>query len=93
MSSDQYGRHAAGVYEVVAPGKVEPKTAAATVAGGGSAAVVTPFVLWGIDELWFGGGELDVPLPVVGIVGLIVTGACTFAAGYYARHVNRSNPA
>ena len=68
---------------------VEPKTKAATVAGAGSAAVITPAVVLLVDQLWFGGGEVDVPLPYVGVIGLVVTGLCTFAAGYYAKHVNR----
>lgn len=65
---------------------VEPKVKAATAAGASSAAVLVPFVLWLLAAYVFGG---DVPLPVQGVVGLLVTGACTFTAGYWARHVNR----
>jgi len=65
---------------------VEPKVRAATLAGGGSAATILPFVLWLLATYVFEG---DVPLPVQGFVGLVVTGGCTFAAGYLARHVNR----
>jgi hypothetical protein len=81
--------HAAPEYEVVDPGTVEPKTKAATVAGAGSAAIITPAVVLLADELFYGGGPIDVPLPYVGVIGLIVTGLCTFAASYSARHVNR----
>ena len=82
--------HAApGSYEVADPSAIEPKTKAATAAGAGSAAIITPAVILLIDDLFYGGGEVDVPLPYVGVIGLIVTGICTFAAGYYARHVNR----
>jgi hypothetical protein len=70
------------------PGRhpVEPKVKAATAAGGTAAGVLVPFVLWLLSVYVFGG---DVPLPVQGAVGLAVTAVCTFAAGYYARHVER----
>jgi hypothetical protein len=64
---------------------IEPKVAAATAAAS-SAAVVVTFLLWLLGAYVFGG---EVPLPVQGIVGLIVTSAATFLAGYYARHVDR----
>jgi len=81
--------HAAPEYETVAASAVEPKTKAATVAGAGSAAIITPAVILAVDELFYGGGPIDVPLPYVGVIGLFVTGVCTFVAGYYARHVQR----
>ena len=65
---------------------VEPKVKAATAAGSTAAGVLVPFVLWLLAAYVFAG---DVPLPVQGVVGLVVTGACTFAAGYWARHVDR----
>jgi hypothetical protein len=71
----------------VADGRtVEPKVRAATLAGGSSAATLLPFVLWLLATYVFHG---EVPLPVQGAVGLIITGGCTLAAGYYARHVDR----
>lgn len=79
-------------YQVLPDGAVEPKTKAGTAAAAGSAAIITPAVIYFVDELFYGGGEIDVPLPYVGLIGLIVTGVCTFAASYYARHVNRSQP-
>lgn len=79
----------AAPYEVVDPSAIEPKTKAATVAGAGSAAIITPAVVLAVDELFYGGGAIDVPLPYVGVIGLVVTGVCTFVASYYARHVNR----
>ena len=75
----------ADAVEVVAPHVIEPKVRAATSAGAAVGAVL-PFVLWLLSTYVFGG---DVPLPVQGFVGFVVTGACTFAAGYYARHVDR----
>jgi hypothetical protein len=69
---------------------VETKVKAATAAGAGSAAVLTPFVIWVVDQMAFNGDAApDVPLPVVGVIGLVVTGVCTFAAGWYARHSPR----
>ncbi|MEV4197000.1 hypothetical protein [Micromonospora globbae] len=73
-----------------APRPIESKVKAATAGAGGSAAVITPAVLWVIDELWFNGAAApDVPLPLVGIVGLVVTGVCAFVAGYWAKHTAR----
>ncbi|WP_435585828.1 hypothetical protein [Micromonospora aurantiaca (nom. illeg.)] len=72
------------------PRPIEAKVKAATVGGAGSAAVITPAVLWVIDEVWFNGAAApDVPLPLVGLVGLVVTGVCAFAAGFWAKHTAR----
>jgi hypothetical protein len=69
---------------------VETKVKAATAAGAGSAAVITPFVVWLVDQLFFAGdAPPPVPLPVVGLVGLLVTGACAFVGGWYAKHTPR----
>jgi hypothetical protein len=69
---------------------VESKVKAATVAGAGSAAVITPFVVWVVDELFYAGSAPpEVPLPLVGLIGLIVTGICAFVGGWYARHTPR----
>lgn len=71
--------HAAGI---------EPKVKAATVAQL-PAAVIVSFVLWAIDGIWYGGGEIDVPVPVVGLVTLVVGAASAFIGGYLAPHVQR----
>jgi hypothetical protein len=66
---------------------VETKVKAATAAGAGTAGVLTPFVIWLVDEMSFNGGAApEVPLPVIGLIGLMVTGVGTFVAGWYARH-------
>lgn len=65
------------------PASVEPKVKAAT-----AAATVATFLLWVLGTYVFRG---EVPLPVQGIVALVVTGGGTFVAGYLARHVNRSS--
>lgn len=84
--------HAAPHYDVVSPDTVEPKTKAATAAGVTSAGIITPAIVLAVDQMFYGGGEVDVPLQYVGLIGLVVTGLCTFAAGYSARHVNRIQP-
>jgi hypothetical protein len=68
----------------------ESKVKAATVGAAGSAAVITPFVIWVVDVLAFNGDAApDVPLPVVGVIGLVVTGVSAFVAGYWAKHSPR----
>jgi hypothetical protein len=76
------------VIDVAAADDVEPKVKAATIASSATAAVL-PFVLWLLAVYVFDG---EVPLPVQGVVGSVVTGALTFAAGYWARHVDRAQP-
>jgi predicted lysophospholipase L1 biosynthesis ABC-type transport system permease subunit len=69
---------------------VENKVKVATAAGAGSAGIITPFVVWLLDQLFFdGGAQPDVPLPLVGMIGLVITGLCTFAGGWYAKHTVR----
>ena len=68
---------------------IEPKVKASAGAGAGAAAIITPAVVLAVDELFYGGGAIDVPLPYVGVIGLVVTGLSALAAGYYARHVER----
>jgi hypothetical protein len=74
------------VVDVAAADTVEPKVKAATAASAAVAAVL-PFVLWLLATYVFDG---EVPLPVQGFVGFVVSGACTFVAGYRARHVDRA---
>jgi hypothetical protein len=68
------------------PAAIEPKVQAATAAAS-SSAILLPFVLWLLGAYLFRG---EVPLPVQGFVGLVVTGGSTFVAGYLARHVDRA---
>lgn len=70
----------------LASSAVEPKVRAATWAASASS-LLLPAVLWALGVYVFGG---EVPLPLQSLVGVLVTGACTFAAGYYARHVDRA---
>jgi hypothetical protein len=74
----------------VSTAPVETKVKASTVAAGGAAATVTPFVVWLVAALFFNGPAApDVPLPVVGVIGLAVSGLAAFAAGWWARHSPR----
>lgn len=82
--------HSAPEYEVLDEKTVEPKTKAAP-AGAAAGAVVTAFLVWAADQLWWNGADIEpsVPLPVIGIIGLVTTSGLSFLASYYARHVNR----
>lgn len=74
--------------DVAAADAVEPKVKAATAAGATAAGLIAPVVLWLLSRYLFDGVEL--PLPVATAVTTCITGLCTFAAGYYARHVDRA---
>lgn len=65
-----------------------PKVVAAT-AGASAGAVISGFINWGIDELFYNGPSApDVPDPVTGFVYLVVTAGLAFGAGW----VKRSEP-
>lgn len=64
---------------------VERKVYAATI-GAGAGTVVSDFVLWGIDQIWWPSEEVDIPLPVAGFSSLLVTVGMTFLAGWWAKH-------
>lgn len=76
----------AAAAETVAASTIEPKVTAATAASAGSAAVILPAVLWLLAQVT----HAPVAPQVSALLGLLVTGGCTFAAGYRARHVNRA---
>lgn len=82
--------HSTPEYDVVDEKAVEPKTKAAP-AGAAAGAIVSAFLVWAADQLWWNGADVEpsVPLPVIGIIGLVVTSAGSFLASYTARHVNR----
>lgn len=67
---------------------VEPKVTAATAAASTAAGILLPLLLW-LLTTYVG----EVPVAVQSAVGTLLTGVCTFAAGYYARHVDRVRPA
>lgn len=76
-------------YEVLDADAVEPKVKGAAV-GATAGVIVTDFLVWGADELfWNGDAAPNVPFPVAGFIGLVVTVGLTFLGGFVARHVNR----
>lgn len=82
--------HAAPEYETVSGSEVEPKVKGA-VLGAGAGVILTDFLVWSADELWWNGTEApEVPIPVAGLIGLVVTAGLAFAGGFLARHVNRA---
>lgn len=78
--TDGVADHAAATYPV------EPKVRAATAAASTAAGILVPLVLWLLGTYVFHG---DVPFELQSSIGLALTGACTFAAGWAARHVDR----
>jgi hypothetical protein len=62
---------------------VEPKVTAATAAAA-TASVLLPVLVW-LLTTYVG----PVPVLVQGALGTLLTGACTFVAGWRARHVDR----
>lgn len=62
--------------------KIETKVTAAT-----AGAVVASFALWLLEILVFKG---TVPVPVQGMVFLVIPLIVTFAAGWFAPHVSRT---
>jgi hypothetical protein len=87
-----HGKHAVKTYDVATADEVEPKVKAASGAGAGASLFVTPFLVWLLDLMfWNGDADPPVPLPVVGMVGFVVAGLSSLAAGYLARHVQRTD--
>lgn len=63
----------------------ERKVYAASL-GAGAGVIVSEFVLWGIDTLWWPAVNVNVPGPVAGFVNLVVPVALSFGAGWLAKH-------
>jgi hypothetical protein len=70
-----------GLVEAVDPSTVEPKVVAASVSS-----AVAGLIVWLLSAYVFHGA---VPDAVIGAVGVLVTTAATFTAGWLARHVDR----
>lgn len=64
---------------------VERKVYAATL-GAGAGTIVSDFVLWGVDTIWWPSPDVDIPTPVASFSSLIVTVGLTFLAGFLAKH-------
>lgn len=63
---------------------VERKVIAGTL-GAGAGTIVSDFVLWGIDELWFPGAQ-ELPTPVAAFASFVVITGLAFLSGFMARH-------
>ncbi|MFG3418754.1 hypothetical protein [Micromonospora sp. NPDC048063] len=78
------------LYQRPASAPIETKVKAAAAGAAGSAAIIAPAVIWAVDEIWFNGAaDPAVPLPLVGLIGLAVTGVCAFVSGWMAKHTQR----
>jgi hypothetical protein len=64
---------------------VERKVYASTL-GSGVGVTVTSFALWVADTVWWPSDTEEVPVPVAGFVGLVVTAGLTFIFGWLAKH-------
>jgi hypothetical protein len=63
----------------------ERKVYAATL-GAGAGTIVSEFVLWGIDSIWWPSDTANVPGPVASFVNLLVPMLLAFGAGWLAKH-------
>jgi len=68
----------------------EPKVKAAAGSGAGVAALITPALLYTIDDLLLDGdGPVTVPYVYAALIGGAVVAVCSWAAGWLAPHVER----
>ena len=92
-AADSYGRHAYPVQEAVVKYTTEPKVKFSTAAGASAAGLVTPVLIRIADDLFLDGdGPATVPIEYVGLLSAVVVAACSWAAGYWAPHVERNQP-
>jgi hypothetical protein len=64
---------------------VERKVYAATI-GAGAGTVVSEFVLWGVDSLWWPAPDVNPPTPVAALINLLIPALVAFTAGWFAKH-------
>jgi len=62
----------------------ERKVYAATL-GAGAGTIVSDFVMWGIDSIWWPASDVNPPAPVASFVNLVVPAALAFALGWLAK--------
>lgn len=63
----------------------ERKVYAATF-GAGAGSIVSEFVLWALDSIWWPADNVDVPFPVAAFVNLVIPAGLAFALGWLAKH-------
>ena len=92
-AADSYGRHAYPVQEAVVKYTTEPKVKASAAGATGAAALITPALLYLIDDLLLDGeGPATVPYVYAALIGGAIVAVCSWAAGYWAPHVERNQP-
>ena len=64
---------------------VERKVFAGTL-GAGAGSIVSDFVLWGVDKIWWPAPDVDIPGPVASFTSFIVITVFAFASGWLAKH-------
>jgi hypothetical protein len=64
---------------------VERKVYAATI-GAGAGTIVSDFVLWGVDSLWWPAPNVDPPSPVAALINFLIPALVAFGAGWFAKH-------
>jgi len=64
---------------------VERKVYAGTI-GAGAGLTISNFALWVADQIWWPADNTEIPLPVAGVIELLVTTGCAFLFGWLAKH-------
>lgn len=62
----------------------ERKVYAATL-GAGAGTIVSDFVMWAVDSIWWPANDVNPPGPVAAFVNLVVPAALAFALGWLAK--------
>jgi len=71
----------------------EPKVKASAAGATAAAGLVTPVLIRIADDLFLDGdGPASVPIEYVGLLSAVVVAVCSWAAGYWAPHVERNQP-
>jgi len=64
---------------------VERKVYAGTI-GAGAGLTISNFALWVAEQVWWPADNVEIPLPVAGVIELLVTTGCAFLFGWLAKH-------
>lgn len=70
---------------------IDRKVYAATI-GAGTGTIVSDFVMWAVDTIWWPANDVNPPGPVAAFVNLVVPAALAFALGWLAKpHANEAD--
>lgn len=64
---------------------VERKVYGATI-GAGAGSIISGFVLWGMDSIWWPSEAANVPGPVAAFTEFLIITGLAFASGWLAKH-------